>query len=182
MRLVRIKTALAAAIAMAAAGCAGAATEAARGTVAKATYDKHIDAAQKGDKEAQFKVGEALCCSVDDSAGVFYNTQRSVEWLCKSAAQGYGPAMYKLARIYSGDTVDGIRVMRRVANKVAGQAENIPVSYAWFSLANDHGFVEGAKHAADLWHEMNAQDRELGRKLAGGGTPCLWKDVFPSKA
>jgi hypothetical protein len=67
------------------AGCAAAAGEAAYGAKAKATYENNIDAANKGGKVAQFKVGEALCCEVNGRDGA-YDTRRSVEYLCKSAA------------------------------------------------------------------------------------------------
>ena len=98
------------------AGCVGAAAEVAQTARAKATVNNNIEAAEKGDRVAQYKVGDALCCSAtDDQAGI-YNTRASVKWLCASAAQGYGPAMYRLGRIYSGHTVKGVRLMRRVAN------------------------------------------------------------------
>src|SRR5688572_16470994 len=92
------KIALLCAAATLTAGCTAAVGEAVHGAKAKTQYDDNIDAANKGDKVAQFKVGDALCCEVDGNTGA-YDTRRSVEFLCRSAAQGYAPAMYKLGRI-----------------------------------------------------------------------------------
>ena len=108
-------------------GCAGAAMEGANMARDEVVYDKHIEAAQTGDAEAQYRVGEALCCSLGDREG-FYDTRESVEWLCRSAEQGYAPASQKLGQIYSGRVVSGVRILRRVAEGVSGRPENLPLS------------------------------------------------------
>lgn len=160
-------------------GCVGVASEGARGAAAKVTYDQNIAKARQGDREAQYKVGDSLCCSIDDRRG-FYDTRQSVTWLCLSAAQGYAPAMHKLGRIYSGDTVDGVRVMRRVANAVAGTSTNLPVSYAWFANAKAYGMADAGEAAQDLWKDLNpAQQEEARRQTAAGlKATCDWDQAI----
>lgn len=175
------KIALLCAAAALTAGCAAAAGEAAYAAKAKATYDNNIDAAQKGDKVAQYKVGDALCCEVNGKDGG-YDTRRSVEWLCKSAAQGYGPAMYKLGRIYSGDTVSGVRVIRRVAVAAAAPT-NYPISYAWFSNAKAYGVKDAAGDMKDAWGELTPQQQEVAKMQAsrGLGATCRWEEAMPGQ-
>jgi TPR repeat protein len=160
-------------------GCVGAAAEGARGAASQVVVDQNIAKARQGDREAQFKVGEALCCGVDDRGG-FYNTRQSVTWLCLSAAQGYGPAMHKIGRIYAGDTVDGVRVLRRVAGAVAGTSTNLPVSYAWFSNAKTHGVAEAAESAQNVWSDMSPTQQQAASRLAQSGlkATCDWDQAI----
>jgi TPR repeat protein len=179
MKNVTWKIALLCAAAALTAGCAAAVGEAAYGAKAKATYESNIDAANKGDKVAQFKVGEALCCEVNGRDGA-YDTRRSVEYLCKSAAQGYGPAMYKLGRIYTGDTVDGVRLMKRAA-AAAMAPTNPPIAYAWFSNAKAYGEKDAADAAQEEWKEMTPQQQEVAKMQAarGLGATCRWEEAMP---
>lgn len=178
MKTVYWKIVLVCAAAALAAGCAAAAGEAAYGAKAKATYDNNIDAANKGDKVAQFKVGEALCCEVDGANGA-YDTRRSVEYLCKSAAQGYGPAMYKLGRIYTGDTVDGVRLLKRAAAAAAAPT-NPPIAYAWFMNAKTYGVKDASDAAEDEWKDMTPQQQQVAKMQAsrGLGATCRWEEAM----
>lgn len=170
------------AVAALATGCVGAATEGVRGAASQAVVEQNMSKARQGDPEAQYKVGNALCCGVDDRGG-FYNTRQAVTWLCLSAAQGHGPAMYKLGRIYSGDTVDGVRVIRRVAGAVAGTATNMPVSYAWFANAKAYGVAEADERVQDVWKEMSATDQQTARQLTAQGikTTCDWDKAMAGR-
>lgn len=160
-------------------GCVGAAMESGRIAVDKATINNNIEAARAGDALAQFKVGEAYCCSLGEGEGV-YDTKLSVQWLCQSAAQGYGPAMYKLGKIYSGDVIDGVRLMRRVAQGVAGNSQSYPVAYRWFALADKRGIAEARDRADDLWRQMSADEHAKVSELtkADPARHCRWEDVF----
>ncbi len=53
------------------------------------------------------KMGDAHCCTIAGSAGVF-NNQKATEWYCKAAQQNEPRAFYELGRIYSGDLVRGL--------------------------------------------------------------------------
>jgi len=172
------KIALVCAAAALTAGCAAAVGEAVHGAKAKSQYDDNIDAANKGDKVAQFKVGEALCCEVDGQTGA-YDTRRSVEFLCRSATQGYAPAMYKLGRIYSGDTVSGVRVLKRVAVAAAAPT-NPPIAYAWFANAQAYGDKDAVDAVKDTWNGMTAQQQQVAKMQADRklNATCRWDEAM----
>ncbi|MHB1219207.1 MAG: hypothetical protein ACYC1L_13520 [Alphaproteobacteria bacterium] len=178
MMNVNWKIALLCAAAALTAGCAAAVGEAVHGAKAKSQYDDNIDAANKGDKVAQFKVGEALCCEVDGQTGA-YDTRRSVEFLCRSAAQGYAPAMYKLGRIYSGDTVDGVRLLKRAAVAAAAPT-NPPIAYAWFANAKAHGDKDADDAVKDTWKDMTPQQQEVAKMQTARGlnATCRWDEAM----
>ena len=160
------------------AGCVGAATEGANMAKDEAVYRRNL--AEAGKAEAQYRVGDALCCSLGDKQG-FYDTRKSVDWLCRVAAQGYAPASEKLGRIYSGHVVDGVRLLRRVAERVAGRPKQRAVAYAWLHTATLQG-ADGAKQdATDQWSELDEDERAEARALVTGGAPlpCRWDEVFP---
>lgn len=161
-------------------GCATAAIEGAQATKSEIIISQNINEARVGNSKAQFTVGEAYCCSLHEGSGI-YNTKTSVEWLCKSARQSYSPAMFKLGKIYSGDTIDGIRLARRAAAGVAGTSTNLPVAAAWFKLAEVHGEPNAANRLADIWAELSANDQRASEKIfeKGLSAPCLWNEVIP---
>lgn len=163
-------------------GCIGAAAEGANIVRDRAVFNNNIAAAQAGDVEAEYAVGAALCCSINEGEG-FYNTPVAVSWLCRAATQGHGPAALRLADIYSGDVVDGIRLMRRVAQGVAGTSTNLPVAYAWAVRADMRG-VEGARSTVDaLWADLAPEDHLLAQGLATDHSrplPCEWDEVIGS--
>ncbi|MEO1544380.1 MAG: hypothetical protein AAFR75_10235 [Pseudomonadota bacterium] len=144
----------------------------------KLVYQANIDAAQKGDPIAQYKVGDALCCSINEGAA-FYNTQEAVRWLCLSSRQGHGPAMLKVGRILSGDVVDGFRVARRVAHGVVGTTTNLPVAYGWLRAAARIGVPKATEHANALRSKMSAQERIASTQFEGPSPPnaCTWEEA-----
>lgn len=161
------------------AGCAGAAVEGANMARDKAIVSNNIDAARRGDALAQYKVGEALCCSLNEGEG-FYNTPQSVDWLCQSATQGNADAAFKLGQIYSGDTVDGVRVIRRVGAAVAGASTDIPVAYSWFRYAEAGGNKDALKISDEMWREMTPAQRDTAAAMLTGKAPlrCRWNEVI----
>ena len=161
------------------AGCVGAATEGANIAKDKVVVSNNIAAAQTGNAEAQYKVGKAMCCSLDEGGQGFYNTPQSVAWLCKAASQNHGPAAFKLGEIYSGDVVSGVRVLRRVAQKVAGSSTEPAVAYAWLRRAEALGVADARKPAAALWAGLTPDDRTEATALVTGTKPlpCEWSKV-----
>lgn len=161
------------------AGCVGAVFEGANITKDKVVVQNNLDEARKGDAEAQYKVGNAYCCSVHEGKG-FYDTRLAMRWLCASAGQGYGPAMYKIGKIYSGDTVRGVRLMRRVATRIAGSSENRPVAYVWLKQATDRGVKGAAKRGEKLRDDMSSTERNTATRLLQDGVQakCRWEDVI----
>jgi TPR repeat protein len=168
------------AVGVALAGCAGVAVEGASIARDKAEVEMNMSAAEAGNAEAQYKVGKSLCCALDNDGPSFYNTQQSVSWLCRSAAQSYAPAALKLGEIYSGDIVSGPRMMRRVAAKVADPRTNLPVSYAWYQRAASLGEADAGKSAAELWPRMNPTQQAEATALVKGQSPlaCEWAQVI----
>ncbi len=161
-------------------GCAGAAMEGANMAKDEVVYQDHIEAARAGDAEAQYRVGEALCCSLGDRQA-FYDTRAATDWLCRAAAQGYAPAAQKLGQIYSGDVVDGVRLMRRVAERVSGRPDDLAVSYAWLEVAAGQGADGAEADAQSLWARLDETEKVRARSLmsAERPLPCRWDEVFP---
>lgn len=161
------------------AGCAGAAIEGANIVRDKAIVANNIDAARAGNAVAQYKVGEALCCSLNEGAG-FYNTPQSVDWLCQAAAQGHPGSAFKLGQIYSGETVDGVRLIRRVGAAIAGASTDIPVAYSWFRHAETGGIKDATKISDKMWREMTPAERDTAAAMLTGKAPlrCRWNEVI----
>lgn len=159
-------------------GCVAIGVEGVNISKDEVVYQKNIDAAEIGDPVAQYKVGDALCCSIHEGSG-FYNTKKSVEWLCRSARQGYGPAMFKVGKIMSGDVVDGVRLTRRVVQGVAGVSTNPPVAYGWFRAAEANGVPEATERADALWEEMSDEQRLISSQFQRDTLPeaCTWEEV-----
>jgi TPR repeat protein len=164
-------------------GCVGAALEGANIAKDKVIVSSKIDKANQGDPVAQYEVGKALCCSPTEDTSPFYNTKTSIAWLCASARQGYAPAMFKIGKIYSGDVVDGIRLIRRAAMGIAGSSRNAPVAYVWLRQASDLGLQDAAKRANSIWRELTPAERRRTTQLlqAGLKAKCMWGDVIEQR-
>jgi TPR repeat protein len=151
------------------AGCAGVVTESANIAKDKIMVERNIDRARAGDAEAQFKVGSSLCCSLMEDRASFYDTDQSVTWLCMAARQAHAPAMLKLGKIFSGDTVDGVRVMRRVTSAAVGSSQNLPAAYAWTRMSADRGNRDAASLADSVWTSMTPADKQLASAMYRDG-------------
>jgi TPR repeat protein len=174
----RLSKLCAAVVMLSASGCASVVTEGANIARDKVIVSKNIESARAGDREAQYRVGKALCCSLNEGEG-FYNTPAAVGWLCAAAERDHGPAALELGDIYSGDVVSGVRVLRRIAQKAAGSTTRRATAYAWYRRAEALDVPDARERAADLWAEMNSAERRdaeplvLGRKVL----LCRWDDV-----
>lgn len=159
-------------------GCVGAVTEGANMAKDKVVVSSNIGAANAGDAESQYKVGKALCCSLNEGEG-FYNTPISVSWLCKAAAQNHGPAALKLGEIYAGEVVSGVRLMRRVAQTVTGTTTRPVIAYAWLRRAETLGADGAQKSSNELWSKLTESERAEATVLVTGKKPlaCEWVEV-----
>jgi len=166
----RARSILALPIAAALSGCVAAGVEAFNIARDRLVYQNNIEAARSGSAEAQFAVGDSLCCSLVENG--FYDTEEAMFWLCQSARQEYGPAMQKVGQILSGDVVDGVRVARRVATRISGPSSNPPLAYAWFRAAEAAGVAEAGARASDLFDGMSAEDRAAAVDLGRGPVPA----------
>ena len=165
--------------AMALAGCTVAAVEGLNIARDQAAYSAHIDAARAGHPAAQYQVGNALCCSLNEGSGPFYSTPQAVSWLCRSAAQDYGPAAFRLGEIYSGTTVKGVRLAREATGLVTGHTTNRAVAYGWMSRAATLNQPHATQRRDEIWQSMSAEERERAQQMANGQAPllCEWQEV-----
>ena len=161
------------------AGCTVAAVEGLNIARDQAAYSAHIDAARAGHPAAQYQVGNALCCSLTEGSGPFYNTPQAVSWLCRSAAQDYGPAAFRLGEIYSGTTVKGVRLSREATGLVTGHMTSRPVAYGWMSRAAALNQPHAAQKRDEIWQNMSPAERERAQQMANGQAPllCEWREV-----
>lgn len=154
-------------------GCAGVAIESARMTAAASTRNQHMAAALAGDAEAQYRVGKSYCCAPRQDADAFYDTRKATDFLCLAARQQHAAAAYEIGKIHSGDTVQGLRLIRRAATLVVGDAqEEQVVAFYWLDRAAAWGHAD-ARRAAD----------GMGLKAAPpfsdpATTPCTIDEVY----
>lgn len=154
-------------------GCAGVAIEGARMTGDAAVRNQHMPAALTGDAEAQYKVGKSYCCSPRHDADAFYDNRKATDFLCRAARQSHAAAAYELGKIHSGNTVQGLRLIRRAATLVAGETmDEKTLAYYWYDRAADWGLAE-ARSAAD---QLGAQD--ISRFGSPAATPCTIDEVY----
>ena len=160
-------------------GCAAVAVEGLNVARDQVTYSANIDAARAGQPAAQYQVGNALCCSVTEVSNPLYSTPQAVSWLCRSAAQDYAPAAFRLGEIYFGTTVKGVRLAREAASLVAGQTTNRAVAYGWMSRAAALNQPEATQRRDEIWRKMSAAEREKAEQMAHGEAPllCEWEEV-----
>lgn len=164
---------------LALAGCAVAAVEGVDIAYDQAVYSSNIDAARAGNAEAQYRVGNALCCSLNEGSGPFYSTPQAVSWLCRAAEQNHGPAAFRLGEIYSGTTVKGVRLARQATETILGHTTNRAVAYAWMSRAATLNEPHAAAKRDEIWRKLSPAERESGQAMANGQAPlsCEWREV-----
>lgn len=160
------------------AGCVAVGVEGVNISKDEVVYQRNIDEAEAGDPVAQYKVGDALCCSVNEGSG-FYNTKEAVAWLCRSARQEHAPAMFKVGKILSGDVIDGIRLTRRLVQGVAGNSTNLPVAYGWLRAAEANGVEDAMERADEVWEDMSDEERMAAIEVQRSPLPeaCTWEEV-----
>jgi TPR repeat protein len=112
----------------------------------KVRYSHNIDHAEAGDPSAQYAIGKALCCS-----------EEAILWFCRSASQGMAEAMFRLGRIYAGDTADGPGLISRVIALVdEGEVDHAQAVY-WFQMAAKAG--EATASSASKKIELSPTER-----------------------
>ncbi|MEP0707929.1 MAG: hypothetical protein ABJL17_14960 [Parvibaculum sp.] len=164
-------------------GCAAAAIQGVTRASDNAKIMANEDAAAAGDVEAQMKMGDAHCCTIAGSAGVF-NNQKATEWYCKAAQQNEPRAFYELGRIYSGDLVRGLNGPAKAAALLTEQRENKPLALMWFNLAARAGHDDAADEAADLREDMTAPEilQASLREKNWTAQACEWNSVYPDNS
>ncbi|MEM6421665.1 MAG: hypothetical protein AAF698_03675 [Pseudomonadota bacterium] len=150
------------------------------GTVAvdKATVWRNIDDARADDPAAQYSVGDALCCSGDVPDGTIYSTVEAMQWLCAAAGHGNADAMLKLGKIFEGDQVDGLRLVRRAVTAMSTTPTNRAAAHYWYDRADEAHLDGAADDATALYQELTATEKTLAALYASASTPpCGWADL-----
>jgi len=154
-------------------GCVGVAMEGVHITNDTAIRDQYMAAAMAGDTEAQYQVGKSYCCAPKNNVDAFYNNRKATEFLCKAARKHHPGAAFELGKIYTDDTIDGLRLLRRAATAARGDdLENKVIAFYWFNQANLYGH-------ADAMAEMNNLGlQDISRFNDPMTTPCTLTEVF----
>ena len=165
------------------ASCAGVVIKGVGTASEQVTISNNQDAADKGNAEAQFKVGSAHCCRIGKT-DVAHDNQKATDYLCRSAHQGYTKAQYLLGRIYAGHPIEGFNPQQTIKLQVVGGEKNLPLAIMWLSLVIEHQ-DEQVKDARDELNDINkiasAQDQAKAKQWMTNWqqAPCQWNDVFP---
>lgn len=169
-----------AAMALMLSGCAAAAIQGASRAKDQAVIAANETEAEAGDAAAQYKLGNAHCCTIAGSMGVL-NNQEATHWFCKAAAQNNSDAQYELGRIYSGDLVRGMNGPAKIGALLTEQPENKPLALMWFNLAAANGNKDAGDKANSLSRDMTpAQLAEAQLHQRSPQTQaCEWNDVYP---
>ena len=155
-------------------GCVGAAINSSTYAVKSAARDELLPAAESGDAEAQYELGQSYCCM-----GPGFDTQTATEWLCRAAKQENAKAMVELGRIYLGDVsrtmAPGQKILRAVSAKEARA-----IAYVWLSRASAAGNERAGERLEGLSSRMTADDIQKAQVLAERwpDVPCEYNDVF----
>lgn len=108
----------------------------------KAVYRKYLDAATKGDKWAQYEVGNCYF----QGKGVTPDDSKGVEWTLKAAEQGVGKAQLKLGNCYHY----GIRVVKDYDKAVE-----------WYRKAANQGEVEAEFYLGYCYYLGNGVEKDF---------------------
>lgn len=153
--------------------CAGVVMEGAHITHDTSVRNNNMQAALDGDPEAQYRVGKSYCCAPRNEADAFYNNRKAIEFLCRAARQHHALAAFELGKIYAGDTIEGLRLLRRAATQLRGDDfSNTSLAYYWFKQSQLNGYTE-ASQAMDA---LGPQD--ISHFLSPESTPCTLTEVL----
>jgi TPR repeat protein len=139
------------------------------------------------DPVAQYQLGNTYCCQgggpMDDLS--IYDNIKATHWYCKSARQGYGPAQYQLARLYSGHPIRGLHIVLRASALVGTSETDLSLALMWANLAADKADAAEVDDAIELRDEIAgiATDKERASSallMENWRTArCQWAEVFP---
>ena len=139
-------------------------------------------AAAGGDPAAQYKLGNSYCCHGGGplDAISIYDNEKATRWYCLAARQGYGPAQLRLARIYSGHPISGLRVTQHVSSAVGNPDTDIAVALMWADVAAAGGDNDAKALRDDLAAQAGEKQRARAALLGENWrtAPCQWTEVF----
>ncbi len=165
------------------AGCAAPFVEGAMQARDASRRDGLERAAAQGIPKAQYDLGDTYCCAITgqtDTAASVYDNEKATSWMCKAAQQGYAPAAYRLGRIYSGDVVSGVRILRRAAQAVTKSQTDTAVALMWTRRAAAQNEPGASDLARELASEATPAELQRANQFAANwqAAPCTWSQVF----
>lgn len=174
------RAALGALLAASLCGCVGAAVKGARTAGDQLTIAANEDAADRGDPAAQFAVGQRYCCAIG-AMDPLHDNAKATDYLCRAARQGYTPAQKLLARIYAGFPMTRIDPGQSLKLRLAGAPQNLPVAYAWASLAASAGDAEAQSRVQEAAWQMTLPQLQQAQLYLRNwqAMPCRYGEVFP---
>jgi hypothetical protein len=100
--------------------------------------------------------------------------------MCKAAQQDYAPAAYRLARIYTGDVVSGVRILRRSAQMISTPQKDNAVALMWARRAAAQNESGASDLARDISRRATSAELRRANQLASDwqSAPCTWSQVF----
>lgn len=116
--------------------------------------DTLVKSAQKGDPEAQYKLGAAYSFG----KGLPKNDIKSVEWLTRAANQGQSEAQFELGLHYlNGEGVTSSEIE----------------AYQWWSIAADKGHIRAQASLDSLQKKISPDQKSEASKKANSFSPVL---------
>ena len=164
-------------------GCAAPVVEGAMQARDSLRRDGLEQAAAQGNAKAQYDLGDTYCCAITgqtDSAVSAYDNEKATYWMCKAAQQDYAPAAYRLARIYTGDVVSGVRILRRSAQMISTPQKDNAVALMWARRAAAQNESGAGELARDISRRATSAELRRANQLASDwqSAPCTWSQVF----
>lgn len=139
--------------------------------------------AEKGDRTAQFMLGEKACCT-NPAEGVVLAAEKNqiaTSWYCAAARGGMDAAFYKLGEIYSGDLFNLPALEDyRAPMREGGLRRPVSLALMWYQLAAEKGHAEALGAAIRLKNRMREEEAAIARQMKEKWQemPCLWGDVM----
>jgi len=109
--------------------------------------------AMRGDVNAMYNLGEALCCGNRP----LYNNVEALQWWCRAAKQGQINAMLEVGKMYAHEY--------DVKGDIIPRDEILALTY--YRVAEEHGNEEAAFYREDLETKMNEEQFAKSRALVG---------------
>jgi TPR repeat protein len=139
--------------------------------------------AEAGDHEAEYKLAESYCCHTGgplDRVSV-YDNEEATQWFCRAAHADYVPAQMRLAEIYFGRPLHGLRSIQYISAFFGDMPEDIPVALMWARLAAQGDDKKAIRLRNRVDHRATPEQREHATALLAEWkiAPCLWYEVFP---
>lgn len=118
--------------------------------------------AEQGDKNAQFELGQSLCCGLDENK----NTQEATKWLCEAARANHTQAQFELAKIY-----------------IDPETRDNATTLMWLQVAASRNHKDATKLLEKIWENTKHRDHfNADVKLQNWQTAaCTLNDVLDSE-